>query len=176
MNRNTTTLILIAIASLIAGIGLFQLTGNQNSQPVAIKESELVLAEIPFTDPQGVKRVLGDWQKPVLIVNFWAPWCAPCRREIPALVEIQKEYDQQVQVIGLALDSTENVQAFTDEYAMNYPSFIAGSQIPMYNAAFNNKSGSLPFTAFIDQDRKLRSFHSGEITSQQLHEKINELL
>lgn len=176
MNRNTIILLLVAAVSLGAGVVLFQLTAAKSTNVANTNKSTPVLTAIPFIDLKGNSHVLGDWRQPILIVNFWAPWCAPCRREIPALVEIQNEFGQQLQILGLALDSIENVKRFSDEYGMNYPSFIAESNIPMYNAVFNNKSGSLPFTAILDQERQLRYFHNGEMTSQQLREKINELL
>ncbi len=176
MNRNTSALIIVAAVSLLAGFGLFQLTGSKVTEAKIVENRPTPLSAIPFSDLDGQDSVLGDWRQPILIINFWAPWCAPCRREIPALVEIQKEYSQKLQVLGLALDSIENVQSFSIEHNMNYPSFIAGSNIPMYNAAFSNKSGSLPHTAIIDQQRNLAYFHTGEITSQMLREKINELL
>ncbi len=161
---------------MLAGYGLFQLNGAQPAKVNVTKSSGNSLSAIPFTDLQGRKTILGDWQEPILVVNFWAPWCAPCRREIPTLIEIQKEYIQRVKVIGLALDSVENVQNFSVEHEMNYPSFIAGSNIPMYNAAFDNKSGSLPYTAILDHQRKLTYKHTGEITPTQLRQIINELL
>ena len=174
-NRNTAILVLTAIVALLAGIGLFQIINHSPQAPTGVK-TKPVLSAIPFIDQQGRHKVLADWQQPVLVVNFWAPWCLPCRREIPALISIQKEYPQQVQIIGLALDSIENVEKFSAEYSINYPSFIVGANIALYNAAFNNKSGSLPFTAILDRNRKLQYVHTGEITSRQLREKINALL
>ncbi len=167
---------MVASVSMIVGLGLYQLTSRQPIETTVSEKSASPLSAIPFTDLHNQKKVLRDWKQPVLIVNFWAPWCAPCRREIPALVEIQKQYPQRVQVIGLALDSLENVQSFSADHKMNYPSFIAGSDIPMYNAAFNNPSGSLPHTAIINRQRNLAYSHTGEITPQQLRQKINELL
>ncbi len=161
-----------------AGIGLFQITDAKLDEPAIASTASKTesLAAIPFTRLDGSTIALGDFEPPVLVVNFWAPWCVPCRREVPALVEIQKQYQNQVQILGLALDSVENIQTFASEHAMNYPSFVVGSRISMYNTVFGNKSGSLPFTAFIDQERKLREFHTGELTVEQLQEKISELL
>ncbi|MCP3689830.1 MAG: TlpA family protein disulfide reductase [Gammaproteobacteria bacterium] len=112
----------------------------------------------------------------MLIVNFWAPWCVPCRREIPALVEIQRQFEGKVQILGLALDSVENIRAFEADQMMNYPSFLVGAEIPMYSNAFGNTSGGLPFTAILDRERKIRYVHNGELTTEQLHEKITDLL
>lgn len=175
MKRESIVLILVALLSLLGGFGLFQLTTTAKST-VAAENPATVLSAIPFTDQQGQQALLSDWKQPVLVINFWAPWCAPCRREIPALIKIQQEYSENVQILGLALDSIENIESFTAEYNMNYPSFIAGTNISMYNAAFNNKSGSLPHTAIINRQRILSYSHTGEITEPQLRTEIDKLL
>lgn len=134
------------------------------------------LDAIPLVDLEGNIHTLGEWTQPVLIVNFWAPWCAPCRREIPALIALQNEYRTQLQILGLALDSAENVVSFQAEFGMNYPSFLATRQIPMYNAVFGNPSGALPFTAIIDQARIIRYTHLGEMSLDQLREELEKIL
>ncbi|MCP3690230.1 MAG: TlpA family protein disulfide reductase, partial [Gammaproteobacteria bacterium] len=102
MNRNNLILLIIAIVSLTIGAGLFQFTDASREKamvtPLAQPDS---LSTIPLTDMDGGSHLLGDWQQPVLIVNFWAPWCVPCRREIPALVEIQRQFEGKVQILGL---------------------------------------------------------------------------
>lgn len=175
LSRNNSILLLVMAVAMLAGIGLFQVLFN-NATVSENTKSNLTLSAIPLTDLQGRKTIIADWPQSLLVVNFWAPWCAPCRREIPALMAIQQEYGQQVQVLGLALDSIDNIENFSAEYAMNYPSFVTGADIAMYNAAFNNKSGSLPFTAILDQQRKLQYTHTGEMTAQQLREKIDIFL
>ncbi len=178
MNRNIAVLIVVGLFFMGAGIGLFQITdaGLEQAEKASSAKKPVSLSAVPLTNLDGSKRELGDFQESVLVVNFWAPWCIPCRREIPALVEIQNQYPGRVQVLGLALDSVENIEAFAGEHTMNYPSFIVGSQIPMYNTVFGNKSGALPFTAFVDQQRKLRESHTGELTIEELREKISKLL
>lgn len=183
MNKNTIILILVSLVSLVAGVGLFNIStptpkiaDNGTLVVPDNKPSEISLESIPLTDLDGNQKLIGNWQQPVLVVNFWAPWCAPCREEIPALIALQNEFQGQVQVIGLALDGEENVRSFESEYGMNYPSFLAGNKIPMYNAVFTNKSGSLPFTAIIDQQRKIHYTHTGEVTLEQLRKHITSLL
>ena len=177
-------LTLISLGSLIAGAGLFYLstpdtritTVETNLSTSEKPSTEISLEAIPLTDLDGNQKLLGNWNQPVLVVNFWAPWCAPCRKEIPALIALQTEFAEQVQVIGLALDGEDNVRNFESEYGMNYPSFLAGNHIPMYNAVFTNKSGSLPFTAIIDQQRKIHYTHTGEVSLEQLRLQLKPLL
>ena len=178
MNRNIAVLIVVGLVSMGAGIGLFQLTDHQLEQYNVVKPASAPpsLSAIPLTRLDGSTQTLDDFREPILVVNFWAPWCIPCRREVPALIELQRQYQGKVQVLGLALDSVENIQEFANEHAMNYPSFIVGSKIPMYNAAFGNKSGALPFTAFVDQQRKVQEVHTGELTYEELQEKVSRIL
>ncbi|MDH5356333.1 MAG: TlpA family protein disulfide reductase [Gammaproteobacteria bacterium] len=176
MNRNTIILLLVSTISMIIGVGLFQVFDAPTTTAETDELQTTSLASIPFVGLDDSRHELGDWQEPVIIVNFWAPWCVPCRREIPALIEIQKQYDSQVKVLGVAFDSVENIEDFERSLPMNYPSFIAGSKISMYSAAFGNSSGALPFTAFIDKNRELHSKHLGELTIEQMREKIAEML
>ena len=176
MNRNTIVLLLVGTVSMIVGAGLFQVFDAPvaKSEPASLPATSL--ASIPFVGLDDSRHELGDWKEPVIIVNFWAPWCVPCRREIPALIEIQKQYSSQVKILGLAFDSIENIREFEKTLPMNYPSFIAGAKIPMYSAAFGNQSGALPFTAFIGKNRKLEYGHLGELTIEQMREKIEDIL
>ncbi|MFT5549298.1 MAG: thiol-disulfide isomerase/thioredoxin [Candidatus Azotimanducaceae bacterium] len=182
MNKNTVILFVVSLASLLAGVSLFNLYSDPQiavNEPQSMSENKpakVSLTAIPLTDLDGNQKLLGNWQQPVLVVNFWAPWCAPCREEIPALIALQNKFEGQVQVIGLALDSEENVRSFELEYGMNYPSFLAGNKIPMYNAAFTNKSGSLPFTVIINQQREIHYSHTGKITLDQLQAELVSLL
>lgn len=183
MNKSILLLTLVSFGSLLAGIGLFYLSTSDNkvtiveTQPTSEKTSaKISLEAIPLTDLDGNQKLLGNWRHPVLVVNFWAPWCAPCRDEIPALIALQSEFPDQVQVIGLAFDGEDNVRNFESEFGMNYPSFLAGNRIPMYNAAFTNKSGSLPFTAIINQQRKIHYSHTGKITLNELRTELTPLL
>ena len=184
MNRRIIVIVIVSLVSMVAGFVLYQLK-EPSLSPIESPLTEakpsqadapVSLAAIPLIDLKGVQQTLGDWKQPVLVVNFWAPWCVPCRREVPDLIELQREYGDQVQILGLAFDSVENVESFVDEYQMNYPSFIANQYIPMYSAVFNNKSGALPFTAIIGPNRKIGYTHTGIVSLQTLREQVSKLL
>ena len=160
----------IALVSLAAGVALFQwLEPDLRAPPVDGPPPAIELHAIPLTGLDGATQRIGDWRGQILIVNFWATWCVPCRREIPTLIEIQREYaGRGVRVIGIAFDGAEPVRRFAREYAIDYPLFLAGNGIPMYNAAFGNSSGALPFTAMLDRDGRISERHLGEVTRAQL--------
>lgn len=184
IDRKTWIALIVSLVSLLAGIALFQLSGSrlnqpdiESAQPIRVQsDTPASLSAVPLIDLEGVSRDLGDWKQPVLVINFWAPWCVPCRREIPDLITLQNEFSGQVQVLGLAYDSVENIETFAAEYQMNYPSFLANDHIQMYSAVFKNNAGALPFTAIIDRNRKIGYTHTGIISLQALRQEISKLL
>jgi thiol-disulfide isomerase/thioredoxin len=184
IDRKTWIALVVSLVSLFAGIALFQLSDSRLNQadikslqpPPVQSDTPASLNAIPLIDLKGVSQPLGDWKQPVLVINFWAPWCVPCRREVPDLITLQNEFSGQLQVLGLAYDSVENIESFAAEYQMNYPSFVANQHIQMYSAVFQNKSGALPFTAIIDRERKIVYTHTGIISLQALRQQVSKLL
>ena len=165
---------LVALISMLAGVLIFQFfNSDSNSTPKASVE----LTAIPLTNIAGEQSMVGDWRGQILVVNFWAPWCLPCRREIPTLIQLNQSYSSQsVSILGIALDSEDAVRRFADEYQINYPLFLAGNRISMYNAAFGNPSGSLPFTAIVDRQQRIVFRHNGEVSETQLRNQLEKLL
>jgi thiol-disulfide isomerase/thioredoxin len=176
--RNRLLLGALALLSLLAGAGLFKLLQPLPAHPLpASAMSHIELHSIPLTDLDGRQTLLKDWDSKILVVNFWAPWCAPCRREIPALIEIQRDYAaRDVRILGIAFDTEEQVRRFAEEYHIDYPLFLSGNRTAMYNVAFDNPSGSLPYTALLDRNQRILFQHNGELTSQQLRAQLEALL
>ena len=167
----------VAVVSLLAGAALFQWYDGRNAEAPTASGAALELHSIPLTDLQGVDSLLSDYRGSILVINFWAPWCAPCRREIPTLIELQRDNAARgVSVIGLAFDGPDAVRDFAAEYAIDYPLFLAGNRSAMYNAAFDNPSGALPYTAVLDRDLRIVFQHNGEVTRAQLEAALEPLL
>ena len=178
MNRNLLQLSAIGLVSMLAGVLLFNmLQSDTPKKESAAAEAPIDLHSIPLFDLTGQQTTVGDWKGNILIVNFWSPWCAPCRREVPILIKFHRDYAQRgVRVLGIAYDSEPQVSRFAAEYQINYPMFLAGNRIAMYNAAFGNQSGSLPFTALLDRNHRILFQHNGELTANQLREQLEALL
>jgi len=178
VNRNFLVLSAVALLSLLAGVLLFNIIQPVDSvatEPAV--DAPIELHSIPLTELSGRQTVVGDWQDKILIVNFWAPWCAPCRREIPSLVAIHQEFNARgVQLLGIAFDNEPQVSRFAGDYQINYPLFLAGNRSAMYNAAFGNPSGSLPYTALLDRNLDIIFRHNGELSSEQLREQLDKVL
>ena len=111
----------------------------------------------------------------VVILNFWAPWCLPCRTEIPYLIEIQMRDNPSLVIIGIAIDQREPVRRFEDEVGLNYLSLIGETQgielMQRYGA-----SGGLPLTLVFDRAGELRHRILGSIGPNELERVLEQLL
>ena len=168
----------IALLSMLGGAMLYHfLQGRGIERPPPAAQKPIALHSIPLTDLDKRETVLADWQGDLLLVNFWAPWCAPCRREIPSLIQLQRDYAERgVKVLGIAFDGEDQVRRFAAEYKIDYPIFLAMGRAAMYNAALGNPSGSLPFTVLLDRDLGIIFRHNGEMTLAELSALLEKSL
>jgi thiol-disulfide isomerase/thioredoxin len=115
-------------------------------------------------DVDGKPRSITEWDGKSLIVNFWATWCAPCRREIPLLNALHAEFAPQgVEVLGIAVDFVEDVAKYMKETPIGY-SILVGEQDGLdAAAAFGVDSMAFPFTIFVDARGRILTIHMGEI-------------
>lgn len=146
--------------------------------PAALPTTLEVVTHPAFTLPDidGTQREFSEWQGKNRLLNFWATWCAPCRREIPLLKNFQ---DQQAsngfQVIGIAVDYPEAVAAYDESVDFNYP-VLVGEQDAM---AVAESSGiefiGMPFTMFVDSEGEYLGAYIGELHQEHL-DKLVEIM
>ncbi len=176
MRRDTILMVGAGLVAMIAGLVLFTLWQQPrfaSATPVDTIPPALGYADLVFADLDGNQRSLSEWPAPLQIINLWAPWCAPCRQEIPALIEVQRNHPEKLQIIGLAFDSPANVRNFSDEFEFNYPLLLVEQHSRQINQYLGNSSGGLPFTAILDARREIVFRHAGEIDSDQLERQIS---
>ncbi len=119
-------------------------------------------------DRDGRSRSITEWDGKSLIINFWATWCAPCRREIPLLRQLHAARSRQnIEVIGIAVDFRENVLDYVKEVEIDYPLLIGEQDGLDAAAAFGLGSMGFPFTVFTDDRGRIVTAHLGELHLEQ---------
>jgi len=167
----------VAIAAIAAGAA-YQLWPRKEG--AAASGSGVVVEQVyaaRLVDLNGREQTLAQWRGQVLVVNFWATWCAPCREEIPVFVRMQERYGPRgLQFVGIAIDQPEQVARFSREFHINYPQLIGGSDTLDLMLQAGNRAGVLPYTLVITRDGRLVSREPGGLKESRLESIIQPLL
>ncbi len=120
--------------------------------------------EFSLQDRDGKPVSIKAWTGKSLVINFWATWCAPCRREIPLLESLQRTWaGRGVAVIGIAVDHRDQVLAYAEELKIGYPLLIGEQDALDAAAAFGVATPVLPFTVFTDRRGGVVALYMGEL-------------
>ncbi|GAB4293603.1 MAG: hypothetical protein Kow0098_14590 [Ignavibacteriaceae bacterium] len=146
------------------------LTLDRNTQDDKIKAAGFTL---PGTD--GKNYSLSDYVGKIIILDFWATWCGPCRRGIPDLIDIQNQYKDQVVVLGISLDQQNTVSdviPFMQEFGINYPVLYGNAEVVKNYGNIN----AIPTSFIVDQKGFIVDKHVGLVPKSVYINKINSLL
>jgi thiol-disulfide isomerase/thioredoxin len=172
---------LVAIAALGAGVLSRSLDGDKKPNLVAevpVRETGgPALLGITLPDLDGKPQTLSQWKGKVLVVNFWATWCEPCKKEIPDFVKVQAKYGTKgVQFVGVSIDELGKVKSFARELGINYPLLIGSYDTVEISKEAGNPVSALPFTAVLDRSGKVVSAKLGDLDEAKLIEIISPLI
>ena len=127
-------------------------------------------------DSAGRVQSLGQWRNRPLVVNFWATWCAPCVKEIPELSALQTQLTpHHIQIIGIGIDSPENIAEFGKKYNIAYPLYTGGMDASELTRKLGDKEGGLPFTVVIGRDGKVVRTFLGKLKMDELRAELDRL-
>lgn len=129
-----------------------------------------------FTDIDGVTHELGKWQNHLLVINFWATWCAPCKEEMPMFAKMQEKYRQdRLQIVGIAVDSSVNVAKFKLTSPVGYPLFPDESHAMEFSKRLGNRLGLLPYTVVIRPGGEVVFSRMGLVLESELEELVAKI-
>jgi peroxiredoxin len=167
------TAIVIFIA--VAATTFYLLTGKTSEDNVNnASTAELFATTLP--DENGQQQAISQWKGKVIVLNFWATWCPPCREEMPELSALNTEWhDKNVIVLGIALDEIGLIKEFDEENNISYP--LLADEENGANLAFNlgNDKSALPYTVIIKPDGSIANTYFGRISKTLLEETLVKL-
>ena len=157
-----------AAAGFLVGPFLLQ-QANGGGQGDSTATGNPALFSANMVDLAGRPRQLSEWRNRVLICNFWATWCTPCREEIPLLMAAREKYvSLGLEIVGIAIDNAAKVREFTASIKISYPILLAEANGLDLMHKLGNGAGGLPYTVIVDRQgsvlhRKLGAFHPGDL-------------
>jgi thiol-disulfide isomerase/thioredoxin len=166
--------IVVALLALAAGIYLHPLNRQGDPIPAAAPAGFLDTA---IADLSGNKTPLSTWKGKVLVINFWATWCAPCRKEIPEFVRMQERLGGRgLQFVGIAIDEADKVAPFVKEVGINYPILVGEVDAAELSRLLGNEAGALPFTVVVDREGRVVKTELGATSEAKLGAVVEPLL
>lgn len=132
-------------------------------------------ADFDLKTLEGKSIKLSDYQGKIVIIDFWATWCGPCRKGVPDLVELQNEYKDKLVVIGISLDQQNTIKElkpFMKQYGINYPVVLGTQQVVM---DYGNIQ-AIPTSFLIDQSGNIVDTHVGLVPKSTYTNMIDKLL
>ena len=167
----------VAVAALAAGTTLWWTTLPRREAPGdAASIAPGALWAATFADTRGGSHALGELQGRVVVVNFWATWCAPCREEMPAFARLHERWKGRgVRFIGLANDDPAKVEQFGRDLAIPYPLWVGGDSVDELSRRLGNRLGVLPHTVILDPAGDVLDARVGPYSESQLDSKLQAL-
>jgi thiol-disulfide isomerase/thioredoxin len=134
--------------------------------------------ELSLRTLDGGTARLSAFRGQLVLINFWATWCAPCREEIPAFIKVRQAYrDRGFEIVGIAIDNPEFVVEYVRDLGINYPVLYGSEDAIETGGRYGNRQGTLPYSVFVNAEGRISHIHnSGVLREAELIGIVEELL
>ena len=127
------------------------------------------LLDHSFIDYNEKPSTLSQWSEKILVINFWATWCPPCREEMPYFSRLSEQYAEKgVQFVGLSTDTAETIRLFATNHRISYPLLVGDPHLISLTAELGNRQTGLPFTLILDLNREPLLIRTGRLGEAEL--------
>ena len=180
--RNRLILITAVLSAAIGAFTAFYIQHGLSSKSSAADIAHPLIGtlrpDFSLYDLNDNSTSISIWDGRMVLINFWAAWCPPCRREIPVFNEVREFYSSHgFEVIGIAIDEKDKVVDFLESIpAVQYPQLIGFDDALKVASAFGNRSGGLPYSVLLDKQGIIRYVKAGELSQQTLMTQIELML
>jgi len=163
----------------LGGVGLAAAVAGAFLGPMALQvgsgASELLSASFP--DAAGRPQRLNQWLGKPLVLNFWATWCAPCREEVPLLVEFHGKYAPKgVELVGICADQVVKMLEFASAYRIGYTLLVADASVFTLLRRIGDAAGALPYSVVVDRKGTVAYRRAGAFKSGELEKVVDPIL
>lgn len=170
-------IILIALAfALWEGVAIYHSLhywDRDKSRTEAPKASLSPILALSLPDLKQQSQALHQWQGRVLVVNFWAAWCEPCKDEMQMLRQMQSAWPaDQVRFVGIGIDDREALRAYLKHQPMNYPMLVGTQDTLMMTGPYGNPQEGIPFTMVFGRNGEIVLKKLGRIQAPELRQAI----
>ncbi|TNF98819.1 MAG: redoxin domain-containing protein [Gammaproteobacteria bacterium] len=136
-----------------------------------------VRPDFSLPDLEGQVHHINEWNGKTLLINFWATWCPPCIKEIPAFIKLKEDLNRpDFEILGIAIDQLELTQDFVDGYGVNYPILIGEAEGIDIMKAYGNRLGTLPYSIVVDRNGNIIKAFRKEVSKEEVLQVISPLL
>ncbi len=165
---------MVAVFVLAVMIGVF---ARMLFHPTPPHVSQDVSNGFQLPDVTGKMRNSHEWLGQVVVLNFWAPWCPPCREEIPGFLSLYHTYrDRGLVVVGVGLDQLDEIRAFIQRFQVDYPNLLGNEDGGALADRYGDHSGSLPYTVVLSRAGEVVYRHLGGLSVTDLEGIVRPLL
>ena len=168
---------LVAVAALAAGTALWMATrpaAPTLASTAAPSIAPAAMFATPFSDTEGRPQSLGQYQGRIVVLNFWATWCAPCREEMPAFTRLQARWASRgVQFVGVSSEEAAKAARFGRDVGVNYPLWV-GDGAGELSRRLGNSAGVLPHSVILDGSGRVLEQKVGPYREQELEAILTE--